>query len=156
MTLDEPMFGPSRKRRAAKSEQIEQKVVVTNTTITKPEKIGKTASKIWDQVVPDLEKSGVVLCEADVCLIRQYCEVVANIQETQDYLNKNGFYIGKANNNKSLRPEVKLIGILENRALKFAVRLGISPHARKALRIKNERAKEANSAKGSLSSLRGR
>lgn len=146
----------TKERRPAKSEKVKEAVAIVVTEIQKPPTLGKKGEVVWDRIVPELERQGMV-CSVDAFLLGQYCGVVAAVEELQVFLNKHGYTIQKSSaaGSKVPRAEAKLIEKLEARAIKLAAQLGISPAARKTLRIKLERKKAKVSNAGSISDLAG-
>lgn len=121
-------------RRPSKNEKAPPLATAHAKPTEPPRLLSARAREIWDDVTQDYDAAGS-LSRTDAYLLAQYSTVMAQLEEFQDYVDDNGYFIGRAGGSKRVRPEVKQVENLERRAMKIASCLGLTPQARKQLRI---------------------
>lgn len=121
-------------RRPSKNEKAPPLASAATKPQEPPRILSPRALQIWDDVVQEYDAAGS-LSRTDAYLLAQYSAIMADLEQFQDYIEENGYYIGRSGGSKRLRPEVKLCESLERRAIKIAGCLGLTPQSRKQLRI---------------------
>ena len=103
--------------------------------IKKPPGMSKPASKLWDQIFPELMKAGL-LSNANAGVMADYCEIEAQIADLRKKLQQPGAYFTThPNGTTSMSLDCKLHEKLSKDQMKRADFLGLSPKARRSQNI---------------------
>jgi P27 family predicted phage terminase small subunit len=108
----------------------------------KPKGLTPTASRWWDQTVPELEAKGLVAVE-DECGLRQMCECVDRMARAAYHLKREGFVTTFANGITGINHWHKIWQQAAELYNRLAVQFGMTPSARIKLKLEDRAADDA-------------
>lgn len=111
--------------------------------------LSREAGAIWDRIVPNLVRKGMVVLE-DSDLLAQYCVALSKVEHYREFLDKNGEFIIHKNKTKTKREEVKLYKDWSKEATRLGELLGLSPKSRKSIGITAKKGKKGLAEKAHI------
>ena len=108
----------------------------------KPPYLSETASKRWDELLPELDYSGV-LTRVDGDILAGYCMAYADVVSlTKVIKNRGRTYTVGTNGAVSARPEIAMLNRAKDDLRKFGAELGIGAAARTKVEVNKADAKK--------------
>lgn len=99
-----------------------------------PEPGTETALDVWNQLAPDLEKTGV-LTPWDVEHFAVFCDAVINHRRASEEVHKHGLLVYGAKGNLVRNPAVQVARDYADLMVRFGARFGLSPSDRAGLKV---------------------
>lgn len=94
----------------------------------------ETALDVWNQLAPDMEKTGV-LTPWDVDQLAVFCDAVINHRRASEEVNKHGLLVYGAKGNLVKNPAVQIARDYADLMVKVGARFGLSPSDRAGLKV---------------------
>lgn len=103
------------------------------------------AEEVWNQIVPKLEKLGLLMA-TDSFALSDYCVEQGHAIKWERFIKENGASVTHRNRTKSLREEFKWAADARKRAAELRKSLFLTPEKRKAGKIDAKKKKKLDAA----------